>query len=144
MVGRNAERLVGVIGADTKPARRPFPTPTSRSIPRYTLSLNECRFIVGANRDGEAVWPGAVSGKRRAAATVSNASRRYRREHRGGSERAAKADPVSAGPVSFVPPFRGLLLCTHCGHRQPNSSERPTGRSALGRGIQTSSGSGSE
>ena len=26
--------------------------------------------------------------------------------------------------VSFVPPFRGLLLCTHGGHRQPKTSQR--------------------
>src|SRR5712671_1225762 len=38
MVGRDTERIVRVIGADTKPVRRPFPTPPSRSIPRYTLS----------------------------------------------------------------------------------------------------------
>src|SRR5580658_8415255 len=36
--GRNTERLVGVIGADIKPVRRPFPTPPSRLIPRYTFS----------------------------------------------------------------------------------------------------------
>src|SRR5579862_9998476 len=60
----------------------------------------------GAHRDRE---PDAVSGTRRAAATFSGASRRCRREHRGCSERPAKAGTVPAGPVSFIPPARGLL-----------------------------------
>src|SRR5690349_16422510 len=99
----------------------------------YSLS-NGCRCIVAGS--------GAVSGKRRVAAAVSGTSRRDRREHRGRSERSAKADRVPAGPFFLVPRFRGLLLCAGGGHRQPDSSPKPTGRSALGRGIPAPSGFG--
>src|SRR5579883_1250620 len=64
----------------------------------YSLS-NGCGFIAGA-----------VSGKHRAAAALSGASRRDRRRHRRDSECAAQAERLPAGPLAVVARFRGLLL----------------------------------
>ena len=36
--------------------------------------------------------------------------------------------------VSFVPPFRGLLLCTHCGHRQPKNVSEANWKKRIGPG----------
>ena len=123
--------------------RRPFPTPPSRSIPRYTLSRMGTDLSRG-HRDGKPFGHGPFQAHVELLRLFLTHRENIVESIEAVLNAQRKPTPVPAGPVSFVPSVRGLLLCTHCSHRQPNSSrspQRPTGRSALGRGIQTSSGS---
>ena len=122
---------------------RPLRRPRSPRLRPGILTFEWVRIHGWAQRDGESVRSGAVSGECRSPSALSDASRRDRREHRGRSQCAAKTDPVLAGPLPFVSRFRGLFFCAHPGNRRPRTPSKPGGRSALVRGIQTSPGSGS-
>jgi hypothetical protein len=127
MVGRNTEHLVGVIGADTKPVRRPFPTP-HRAQSLVILSLECVQIHRGAHRDGKPF--GQVPFQ--ANVELLRLFLTHREDIVESIEAVlnpAKADPVPVEPVSLSRHFEDCFCaCTAVTASQERL--RPTGRSA--------------